>query len=93
MTDRETLRILVIRDGEMLVAQCLEHDICTQAEDIDQLQERMEKLIDLERVESAERTGQDFGDIEAAPEEFHNMWDRAKMFADTGSPFSMALAA
>ena len=93
MTDREFLRILVIRDGGMLVAQCLEHDICTQAEDIDQLQERMEKLIDLERAESVTRTGQDFGDIEPAPEEFHNMWDRAKMFVDNDSPFSMALAA
>ena len=62
------LRILVVKSGEFFVAQCLEHDICTQASDVAQLQERMNALIEAELS-----SGQH---IDPAPERFHKMWAR-----------------
>ena len=62
------LRILVVKSGKFFVAQCLEHDICTQASDIVQLQERMNALIEVELS-----SGQH---IDQAPERFHKMWER-----------------
>ena len=67
MTKDEKLRIVVIKDGEMFVAQCLDYDICTQAADIDTLRDRMDCLIQVE-LESSQA-------IDTAPERFHMMWD------------------
>jgi hypothetical protein len=63
-----TLRIIVTAEGDMLVAQCLEHDISVQAPDMDTLQRRFEAALILESSE---------GDLEAippAPKEFHVLW-------------------
>lgn len=69
MRKDEVIRIVVIKEGDMFVAQCLEHDICTQASDVDTLKDRMDCLIQVE-LESGQ-------DIDAAPERFHKMWDTA----------------
>ena len=81
MKTEETLRIVVFRSEDMLVAQCLEYDICTQANDIDTLKERMDCLIEVELGE-----GQP---IDAAPERFHKMWDHAVGMAG-GHEYRMA---
>ncbi|MEO1721342.1 MAG: hypothetical protein AAFR84_02935 [Pseudomonadota bacterium] len=93
MTTSQELRILVIREAEMLVAQCLEYDICTQAKDLNELKERMDVLIDLECEESTERSGKPFGDIDPAPQYFHDMWDAAIAFERGERPYDMAMAA
>ena len=69
MRTSEMLRIVVTKEDDMLVAQCLEYDICTQAADIDTLKDRMGCLIQIER-----ESGQA---IDPAPERFHKMWDTA----------------
>lgn len=69
MNDVKSLRIIVTECEGMLVAQCLEYDICTQAPDMESLQERMNLLIEVE-LDSAQA-------IDAAPERFHNLWDQA----------------
>lgn len=69
----QALRILVLRDGEMLVAQCLEYDIGTQAPSMDTLRDRMECLIACE-LEYASVSGQP---IDQAPEIFNQMWGKA----------------
>jgi hypothetical protein len=72
------LRIVVTKSGELFVAQCLEYDICTQAPDVVQLQDRMNALIELELS-----SGQH---IDQAPERFHKMWDScsSSRFGDHG---------
>lgn len=65
----KTLRVLVMREDGMFVAQCLEHDICTQAPTIEILQERMDCLIQIELDASPT--------LDQAPERFHKMWEMA----------------
>ncbi|MFD1159026.1 hypothetical protein [Roseovarius aestuarii] len=69
MSNSESLRIIVSKCEDMLVAQCLEYDICTQAPDMEKLQDRMNCLIDAELDGSQA--------IDPAPERFHNLWDQA----------------
>lgn len=68
-TDRE-LRIVVLKEGDMFVAQCLEFDICTQGPDLETLRSRMDCLLSIELNEGQA--------IDPAPERFHKMWDRAE---------------
>ena len=69
MDESMKLRIVVFKEEEMFVAQCLEHDICTQAATIEALQDRMNCLIKAEL-----EAGQE---IAPAPKRFHEMWDSA----------------
>jgi len=73
MKDDKSLRIIVMREGPMFVAQCLEHDICTSATSFEALQDRMNGLIEVE-MHCTEETGLP---IDPAPERFHKMWDQA----------------
>ncbi|MEQ9015943.1 MAG: hypothetical protein RID90_15970 [Marinovum algicola] len=67
---QDGLKIVVYKEDDMLIAQCLEYDICTQAEDRETLRERMDCLINLELDHM-----KDFGqELDPAPERFHNMW-------------------
>lgn len=89
----EKMRVLVIREGEMLVAQCLEYDICTSAGDLNTLRDRFCGLAECYRLESLSREGEEFKGLAPAPVEFHQMWDEAMKFEDGHRPFEMAMAA
>jgi hypothetical protein len=69
MIHNQDLRIIVIKEDGILIAQCLEYDICTQAADMDTLKDRMNCLLEVEL-----KAGQA---IDQAPERFHKMWDVA----------------
>jgi hypothetical protein len=69
MNIEKELRIVVFKEDDKFVAQCLEHDICTQADSIEALQDRMSCLIEVELSHNQ--------DIDEAPEKFHKMWDQA----------------
>jgi hypothetical protein len=69
MNVEKELRVVVFKEDGKFVAQCLEYDICTQADSMAVLQDRMSCLIE------AELSCQQ--DIDAAPERFHKMWDQA----------------
>jgi hypothetical protein len=71
MTSKQDIRIVVYREDEVFVAQCLEYDICTQAPDKGTLRERMDCLIEIE-LREMEKTGQE---LDPAPDRFHDMWD------------------
>ena len=74
--DKE-LRIVVFKDGDVFVAQCLEHDICAQANDVNTLRHRMDAAIEAER-DFARTAGKPISDIIApAPQHFFDMWDKA----------------
>lgn len=66
MSATDGLRIVVYEEDGIYVAQCLEHDICTQANDRTILRERMDHLIQIELD-----GGQS---LDPAPERFHKMW-------------------
>ena len=87
------MRFLIIREGEMLVAQCLEYDICTSGPDLKTINDRMAGLVECYRKESVSRTGVEFEGLAPAPAEFYQMWDDAMKFEGDKSPFDMAMAA
>lgn len=71
MTSKQDIRIIVYREDDVFVAQCLEYDICTQAPDKETLHDRMNCLIEIE-LEEMGKTGQE---LDPAPVRFHDMWD------------------
>ncbi len=73
MPKETSLRIVVYKEDDMFIAQCLEYDICAQAKDRETLSERMEFLMECEMHEM-EKTGQE---LDAAPAVFHNMWSKS----------------
>lgn len=70
----QELRVVVIQEGDVYVAQCLEHDICTQGPDIETLRARMDCLLEVELGEGQV--------IDPAPQRFHKMWDRAQSLSE-----------
>ena len=79
MTKTQDLRIVVTKSDNMFVAQCLEYDICTQAPDMETLQDRMNCLIEVELS-----SGQH---IDPAPERFHKMWDTTSLIPKTPAEY------
>ena len=72
MDANEPLRIVVYKEDEKFIAQCVDFDICTQADDVESLKARMDCLIEMEMGYASE-SGQP---VDPAPERFHNMWDQ-----------------
>lgn len=70
------LRILVLREGDVWIAQCLEHDISAQAPDFSTLRQRMDLTLQVELEESVRRTGKPFGGIDPAPAYIHETWNK-----------------
>lgn len=87
------LRILIIKEGDMFVGQCLEHDVCAQARTLEQLERRMDAQLEAERLAGLNSTGTDYGHIDPAPEEFHNMWETARAIEAAEPGRKMALMA
>ncbi len=79
------LRILVSREEDMFVAQCLEHDISVQAPDIETLQRRFEATLAAEAGVIAS--------IPPAPEHFHALWSEAGEMVAQFDNSEMRLAA
>lgn len=71
----EHLRVVVMKDGDHWVAQCLEYDIGAQAPDVATLQSRLRVAMLAELMASIEINGEPFKGIPPAPEFFHNLWD------------------
>jgi len=70
MTDK-SIRVIFCSEGETWVAQGLEHDICVQANSMDDLYALFEVAVTLEAQEP--------GGIERlppAPEHFQNLWQK-----------------
>lgn len=87
----QKLRVICYQDQGVWLAQGLEHDICVQADTLDDLYGRFEVAVRLE----CEDGGLDH--IPAAPEHFQRMWDRKSGgFAPAGANddrYELALAA
>jgi hypothetical protein len=83
-----TLRIVSFKDGDIWVAQCLEHDVCAQAADLDTLRSRIEMAIEAEAP---------LTNLPQAPAHFFELWDRKSDFQKSGKSdgveYEMALCA
>lgn len=65
------LRVIFYREGEIWLAQGIEHDICVQADSLDDLYGRFEVAVRLE----CDKEGK-LDHIGEAPSHFKKMWDR-----------------
>jgi hypothetical protein len=83
-----SVRIITFKEGETWVAQCLEHDVCVQAPDLDTLRARMEVALQAESPLDA---------LPKAPDHFFELWDRKSDFHKSGKSdgveYEMALCA
>ena len=91
MTEKVSqIRVVVLKEGDVWVAQCLEYDIGAQAGDMDTLWSRLNTVLAAERLESASRDLSAFEGIPAAPDFYHGLWDKATLVCspETNSPTS-----
>jgi hypothetical protein len=100
MTRSVEIRVIVFQDGDLWVAQGLEHDIGAQAADLDTLYQRFVATLRAEVQMSIESGDEPLAGIAAAPRRFHQMWDqRSREFRPSRPPaiadisFDMALCA
>lgn len=77
MAAEENTRFVIFTEGDMILAMCLEQYICVQGRDMDELYQRLRIAYRAERDDSIAHTGKPFGDIPAAPQRYHDMWDTA----------------
>ena len=73
-----SLRVIIFRetDTSSWQAQCLEHDIATQAPTLLELRKRLDATIRLEIEEGIKIGIEPLSDIPEAPNYFYKMWDR-----------------
>ena len=76
MSATDPIRVLLSKEGEYWVAQCLEYDIGAQARDLGELRKRLLIAIRAERDESLRRHRKPFAGIGPAPQHFHDLWLR-----------------
>ena len=72
-----TIRAVIFQDGDLWVAQCLEHDISAQAKTVAEAYRRLAMTIRLEREMTTERGSEAFAGISAAPLYFHGLYSAA----------------
>jgi len=70
------LRAVMFQDSGKWVAQCLEHDIGVQADNVDDLYGRLEVVLRLQSKESVAVGHAPLADVPAAPATYFDMWDR-----------------
>jgi hypothetical protein len=85
MTQHKNLRVVIFREEELLVAQCLEHDICVQGDTMEKLKMRFEATLLLE--------GEDLETIAKAPDRFFDLWDKAESIKTDDAFTEMRMAA
>jgi hypothetical protein len=91
MSTSQTIRVVVFKEDDKWIAQCLEHDICTVADDLDTLQCRLDVAIEAE-IDLCRSEGRDLSSLPAAPEHFFSLWEKRPGQSD-GIDYEMALCA
>lgn len=76
MAGLDQIRVVIFKEGDAWVAQCLEVDIGAQAQDLDTLQSVLSVVIGAEEQESLRVYETAFGGIDPAPKHFFDLWDR-----------------
>jgi hypothetical protein len=76
VAEREQVHVLIIRQGDHWIAQCLEYDIGAQAINLDQLRAVLLETIEAEHEESLRRHKKAFAGIDPAPKYFYERWNQ-----------------
>lgn len=90
---KRSVRIIAFQEGDVWVAQCVEHDICVQGKDLPQARRRMEVALEIELEQSTANGGEPFNDIDPAPAHYAFMFDEATDEAALAGDVEMRIAA
>jgi hypothetical protein len=86
------IRVVIFKEGESWIAQALEHDICVQAQSLEDLYDFFEVAVE---GEAAELGGLER--IPQAPKYFFDLWDKrssdANPAANANEAYSYGIAA
>jgi predicted RNase H-like HicB family nuclease len=69
------IRAVVFKEGGWWCAQCLEHDIATQAKTIDDLKAEIERVLTIHVELALERGQEPFSILPPAPDRYFQMYD------------------
>ena len=75
----EKLRVVIFREEEMYVAQCIEFDIAAQAPTLEAVLDRLDLTVEAECQMSLEIGQTPFNGICPAPNHFHHLWEKGSM--------------
>lgn len=74
----ESVRVLIFKDGDHMVAQCLEHDIAAQGRSHEEVRRSFEWTYIGHVVLAAKRKRAPFADLPKAPEIFWKQFESAR---------------
>lgn len=72
--EKKHLKVIVIPEGDYLVAQCLDYDIAVQALGITELQDRFKTAIETHAYLAKESGETPFENLQQAPQEYWRLW-------------------
>src|ERR1700743_3710305 len=75
MPTNNNIRVVIFKDDDLWVAQCLEYDIDAQARDLKSLEQHLSLTLALEYEESVKVHGAPFAGIEKSPQQYFDMWE------------------
>jgi hypothetical protein len=75
--DEHKIHVVIFRNGEWLIAQCLEHDIATQAHDVKDLLHEVERILSAHILVADQDGSEPFANIPKAPRRFWQMYKDA----------------
>lgn len=88
-----SLRVVIFKDGDLWIAQALEHDICARATDLKKLKARFGTVVHLEREHSKRNNKDPFAGIDPAPKHFFDLWEERSGFVQKQDDMQLALCA
>lgn len=71
----KNVRVIAFQEGGAWIAQCVDFDICTQGADLAQAHRRMRVALRHEAQYTKDKTGEEFGGLDPAPDYFAAMYD------------------
>ena len=86
------IRVLLFRDGEWWIAQCLEYDIAAQARTLPEIEREFGRVLLAQAAIGTERGQPLFEGIPPAPAEFHERFKRAGKRGETKIPSPSTVA-
>ena len=97
----ESIRVVVLKEGDSFIAQCLEVDICAAAQDIDELDTLLAMTLRAEFLNLGGTEDDPFPGVGPAPEYFQGLWDKCRFRSepvevpgiDHGTTYQMAVCA
>lgn len=74
---QKQVRVLIMREREYLVAQCLEYDIAVQARTLDDVVQRFQEFVTDHVILATEHGDAPLSGLEPAPQSYEHQWTNA----------------